>query len=277
MQPPRVALVTNVLSHYRVSCFQELAARQDVCVDFFVLTGEMPHRKYVLATGEPRFPVRVLPGRAWRRPPSDDLHLNDPRPALTGYDVVILGGWAEPTFLALWSLALASRKRVGFWIESTLFEERRGGWKDSLKRMMLHRASVAIVPGSRSADYCAWLGMPRKRIFIAPNSIDVAYFRRQASALAPRRDALRAELGFSGVVILFVGRMVERFKSVSTLIRAFRQVAADSPETRLVLIGEGPDRVDYERLSSELGLDGIQFLNFMSHDDLVRYYAAADI
>ncbi len=277
MQPPRVALVTNVLSHYRVPCFRELAARRDVCVDFFVLTGDMPHRSYVLAAGEAPFPVRILPGRSWHRPPSDDLHLNDPRPALAGHELIILGGWAEPAYLALWSLALANRKRVAFWVESTLFEQPRGGWKDALKRSILRTASVAIVPGSRSADYCAWLGLPRERIFVAPNSVDVSYFRSQAAALLPAREALRAELGFSGAVILFVGRMVERFKSVSILIRAYRQIAAESAGTKLVLIGEGPDRVSYKGLSRELGLNSVEFLNFMPHDELARYYAAADI
>ena len=76
---PRIALVTNVLSHYRVPCFQALVSRLPGQVDFFLLSGDMPHRSYVLAQPQTSLPVRVLPGWALQRPPFDDLHLNDPQ------------------------------------------------------------------------------------------------------------------------------------------------------------------------------------------------------
>jgi glycosyltransferase involved in cell wall biosynthesis len=275
--PPRIALVTNVLSHYRVPCFQALAARMPGRIDFFLLSATMPHRAYVMAAEAPSVSVRILPGWSFHRPPYDDLHLNDPRPALRGYTLLILGGWAEPTFLLLWTLAQLKRMRVAFWVESTLNDLARTTWRESLKRLMLRRAAGVIVPGQNAAAYCEWLGVPRTRIFTAPNAVNTTYFKQQAKTLLPQRDELRRELGLDGVVIVFIGRMVEAYKNVSVLIRAQQQLEACGQNANLVLIGEGEDRAEYERLAHVLKVHSIRFIDFLNHDALCRYYAAADI
>lgn len=277
MMPPRVALVTNVLSHYRVPCFETLATRLPGRLDFYFLSATMPHRAYVLAHQAPTFSARVLPGWAFQRPPYDDVHLNDPRPVLRHYDLMILGGWAEPSYLLLAMLAPLQRTRVAFWIESTLNDLARTTWREQLKRWMLRRAVGALVPGKNAAAYLEWLGMPRPRIFTAPNAVNTMYFKQQANTLLPQRDTLRHTLGLVGVVILFVGRMVEAYKNVSLLIRAQQQLEARGHPASLVLIGEGEDRAAYERLVRELGVQRVQFFDFMNHDELCRYYAAADI
>lgn len=274
---PRVALITNILPHYRVPCFEALVARFDGEIDFFVLTDTMAHRQFVMAALSPALRVRVLKGAAWSRPPFDDLHLNDPRPALDNYDLIVLSGWDEPTFLLVWLLARLKKTRVAFWVESTYNDAPRDTWKESVKRFLLKPAVGAIAMGTNSAAYCAWLGVPHAKIFIAPNAADSAFFSARARELAPRRAALRAELGLQGVVILFVGRMVEHYKRVSVLLCAQQLLESKKLPAQLVLIGEGPDRAGYESLCRELNLQNVRFLNFLDHDGLARQYAAADI
>src|SRR5207244_1942255 len=154
--------------------------------------------------------------------PNDDTHLNDPRPALQNHQVIVLGGWAEPSYLLLWTLSQMTRKRVVFWIESTADDLARAGWKETLKRTMVGRAVGVVVSGRSAQQYCEQLGVPREKIFRAPNAIDTEYFSRQAHLLLPQREQLRAELNLQGIVILFVGRMVESFKNVSILLAAQR-------------------------------------------------------
>ncbi len=271
------ALVTNVLPHYRVKGFECLAERLVGRIDFFVLTETMAHRNFVLADAHPNLNVHVLPGKAFARPPFDDVHLNDPRPALRDHDLIILSGWDEPTFVLLWWLAQLQGKRVVFWIESNYQDGIRTTWKESYKRFLLKHAVGAIAMGKNSAAYCEWLGLPRSKIFIAPNAGDSDYFRAEAEELEPKRDELRQEFGFEGVVILFVGRMVEFYKNVSALLRAQRCLEEKNLPAQLVLIGEGPDRVMYEQLARELNLQNVRFENFMNRAQLSRYYAASDI
>ena len=51
----------------------------------------------------------------------------------------------------------------------------------------------------------------------------------------------------------FAGRLT-RPKGADVLIRAFARVAVDVPEARLLIVGDGPERVRLERLAVDLGL-----------------------
>lgn len=278
MKPnPRVALVTNILPHYRVACFEALAARWKGTVDFFVLTETMAQRQFVMADAPSHLKVQTLRGLAWQRPPFDDVHWNDPRPVLTGYDLIVLSGWDEPTFLTLWLVARLQKTRVAFWVESTYNDAPRNTWKEGFKRFLLRGAVGTIAMGTNAAAYCEWLGVPREKIFIAPNAANSAYFSARARELLPQREQLRAKLGLHGVVILFVGRMVELYKRVTVLLRAFRLLEAKNLPVQLVMVGEGPDRAGYERSAAALHLRNARFVDFLQHAPLTEYYAAADI
>jgi hypothetical protein len=183
--PPRIAFVTNVLAHYRVPCFQALAARLDGQIDFFLLTENMASRRYVMAQDTGALQFQVLSGKSLARPPHDDIHLNDPRPVLRDHQLIVMGGWAEPSYLLLWTLAQLSNKRLAFWLESTAYENARSARKEKIKRRMLSRASGVIAAGTRAAEYAQQLGVPKRKIFRAPNAINVDYFQAQARALLP--------------------------------------------------------------------------------------------
>src|SRR5581483_214719 len=223
------------------------------------------------------FPVRILRGKAFGNPPDDDVHLNNVLPVLLNHDLIVLGGWAEPSYLLLWALAQLSGKRVAFWMESTREDLTRPNWKESLKKFLLAHSVGVVAASTRAAEYCELLGMPRGTIFYAPNAVNTAYFRHQAAMLVPQRAALRRELGMDRITILFVGRMVEFFKNVSTLLRAQQILENRNVPIELRLIGEGPDRRAYEAFAQELKLRHVRFENFMAHDTLCCFYAAADV
>ncbi len=275
---PRVALVTNVLAHYRVPCFRRLAAQFGTRLTIYLLTGDMAHRRYVLARDGADLPVVRLRGWRWRRPPLDDRHLNDVRPVLgSDWRVLILGAWDEPTYLLLWAWAVARRRRIVFWIESTAHDLPRTGVKEAVKRLLLRRAAACIVPGQRAGEYCRRLGMPPERIFTAPNATDRDYFRGRAERLLPRRPALRRAAGLRRPAVLFVGRLVERYKGVASLLEAGARLERRGLAPTLLVAGEGPDEALYRRLAGELGLGDARFLGNLEHEELCRYYAMADV
>ncbi len=286
---PRLALVTNVLAHYRRRCFERLDERLSGRVTFFLLTDAMAHRSYVLA-GQGERPAGDAAGgggpnvvtlkQGWRRrrPPYDDSHWNAVGPVMRGgYDVLILGGWSEPTYLWLWLRHLLRRTKVLFWVESTARDFGRRWPQEAVKRLLLRRAAGCIVPGKRAGEYCRQLGMHDDRIFVAPNATDRAYFRRQAESLAPRREELRHELGLECLNLLFVGRLVESMKGVASLLQAVADLESRGLEVTLSIAGDGPDRDRYETLASELGCRDVRFLGSLGHDELCRHYAAADV
>jgi glycosyltransferase involved in cell wall biosynthesis len=247
-------------------------------IDIFLLAEQMKHRHYVLASTENRLPLTYLPGWRWHHPPDDDRHLNDVRPILRGgYDVLILSAWDEPTYLLLWAWALARRIKVLFWIESTAYDYERSGVKEAYKRLLLKGAAGCIVPGQRAQAYCQQLGVLEERIFIAPNAVDRSYFRARAEALLPKREVMRSETALRTLIVLFVGRLVDAFKDVSTLIRACAQLERRGLSLSLLLAGDGPDREHYQKLAQQERLADVRFLGILDHDTLCRYYAMADV
>ena len=273
-----VAFVSNIFSKYREPCFSRLAERLDKRVTFYFLTRKIDHRSMLIAKQHPDIQAQWLRGWKWRSPPKDDRHLNDILPIIQGKpDIMVLSAWDEPTYVLLWLWGVLLRKKIIFWIESTAADARRRGLKETYKKLLLSQASGCIVPGMKSFDYCRILGMPENRIFVAPNAVDRDFFRSQADHLLPRREEIRLELGFSGVVILFVGRMTEEYKHISYLMRSFQQLHTSGEEVSLALVGDGSDRNSYEEMVKRHNIFGVQFLGEMDHDQLCRVYAAADI
>jgi len=277
----RVAFVTNVLSHYRLPCFKTLAEKLKGDIGFFFLTKSMPHRDFVISKDRDNLSAVWLKGWSWHRPPNDDRHLNDISHIVKGgYDVIVIGGWDEPTYLLLWLWAIMSRKKVIFWIESTAYDAYNGPHrkvKEYYKQLLLKYADGCSVPGRRALQYCSTLGMPQSKIFVAPNSTDRAYFINQANRFVPRRNEIRRGLGIEGVVLLFVGRLVEEHKHLSTLIDALGKLTPKGGTASLVVAGNGPDRKRYERMVAKHETPRVYFVGELNHDQLCEIYAAADI
>jgi glycosyltransferase involved in cell wall biosynthesis len=69
-------------------------------------------------------------------------------------------------------------------------------------------------------------------------------------------------------VFLFCGRLdVE--KGVSLLLRAFARLRAEIPSARLRIVGQGPGRLELERIAGALGLeDSVTFLGWLSPPEI---------
>jgi glycosyltransferase involved in cell wall biosynthesis len=281
---PNVAWVTNLLAYYRLPCFRELCEKMSGRLTFFLMDDGKKKRSYITATEENGLPTVHLRGWQWSRPKSlflhcyDDLHLNDLRPIVHGqYDTLVLSGWDEPTYLLLWAWGVASQKRIIFWCESTTHDLLRGPIRETYKRFLLRHADGCIVAGKRSYEYCEQLGMAGSRVFNAPNTTDCKYFQLKAMELLAKREALRNAAGLRGLVILFVGRLEESQKGVSTLIQSCAALERESISISLVCAGDGQDKEFYENLVRREGLRCIRFPGMLGRDELCQYYAMSDV
>src|SRR5262249_6549454 len=72
-----------------------------------------------------------------------------------------------------------------------------------------------------------------------------------------------------------VGRLNE-VKCQDLLLRAFAQVVVASPQTRLLLVGDGPMRGDLERLADQLGVaESVHFAGYQAQPE--RFLAIMDV
>jgi len=86
-----------------------------------------------------------------------------------------------------------------------------------------------------------------------------------------------ARNGSSDQVVLFVGRLARK-KGVEYLLRAFPEVLARHPDTRLLVVGDGPCRKELETLSSQLRLgDCVRFAGAQPPAALPRFYQSSRV
>jgi phosphatidylinositol alpha-mannosyltransferase len=76
--------------------------------------------------------------------------------------------------------------------------------------------------------------------------------------------------------ILFVGR-IEKRKGLKYLLRAIPAVREHLPNTRFIIVGDGPLRAGYQHLVEKAGLQDVVFVGRVSDDELPSYYASADV
>ncbi|WP_448383395.1 glycosyltransferase [Desulfosoma sp.] len=121
-----------------------------------------------------------------------------------------------------------------------------------LRRKKLGRAARAFVAPSRFVKDMAVArqGIPERKIVVIPHGIDVEHFR----------PGLEPEYGR----ILFVGRLVE-LKGLHHLIEAVSRIRPSFPQTRLVVVGDGPERAFYQSLAQRKLGRSCTFLGAQPH------------
>jgi glycosyltransferase involved in cell wall biosynthesis len=134
-------------------------------------------------------------------------------------------------------------------------------------------ALIAVSPEVR--DDLVRLGVARESKFTV---IRLGLDLEQRIAAPPdARERVRAELGIGqeSFVVAWLGRMTE-IKRVEDLMQAFADVRGRGVEAVLVLVGDGPDRAELERLTDELGVaDAVCFTGFRA--DVGSIYCASDV
>ncbi len=130
-----------------------------------------------------------------------------------------------------------------------------------------HNSSAGtLTPTREMAD--ALLQQGFHHIHTWPRGVDAGLFDPQ------RRDPeLRASWGAvaTGPVVLYVGRIAPE-KNVDLALRAYRAIAARLPDTRFVLVGDGPTRERLQQACPEAIFAGARI-----GADLARHYASGDL
>ncbi len=129
------------------------------------------------------------------------------------------------------------------------------------------KVRVAVSPSAQSFASQA-MAVPANSFTILPNGVDDHRF-----AGAQPIDEL---VDPDKPLLLFVGRLEKR-KGLETLVKAFLRLRASGQRLRLVVVGEGPERERCQSLVPPSLRTEVQFVGAVSHDDLPRYHASADV
>lgn len=280
----RVGVISPEPTPYRAPLFDRLAARDDLDLTVIYAARTVGARQWHV---EPKHRAVFLSG-GLRLPLGRVLHHDYPvTPSIwrllsrERFDCLVIGGWS--VFAAQAAIVWSRIHGVPYVVTSeSHLDERRAAWKRALKRLVLplvlRPAAGALATGALSREHLEAYGVPRERIRIFANTVDVDELGRSVDAARDRRDAIRAELGveLGAVAVLYVGRLVPQ-KGLPDLLEAVaRAAAASSAPLRLVLVGDGPDRPELEALATQLAVQAT-FAGFREGGMLVDAYAAADV
>jgi glycosyltransferase involved in cell wall biosynthesis len=126
---------------------------------------------------------------------------------------------------------------------------RRSWWGHRLyvlrKKRLFREAAKFLVPSMFLWRKALERGFPGEKMVLLPHGVDLSRFY-------PSLD--QVEFGR----ILYVGRLIDR-KGLPFLLEALGHLRSQYPSVRLVVIGDGPKRAEYEARGKELLGDHIEF------------------
>jgi len=128
------------------------------------------------------------------------------------------------------------------------------GWSVEKLTTKLTKGNVAV--SERTKEDLERIGV-KGDVQVIPNGIDFGEIEK-----------IRASEEESDII--FAGRLIKE-KNVDVLIKAVELVRKKIPDVKCMIIGDGPEKGDLEKLATDLGLDGnITFTGFLeNHDDVI--------
>jgi glycosyltransferase involved in cell wall biosynthesis len=178
----------------------------------------------------------------------------------------------------------------GFWEETYLSrQQQRYGWDlaalaagPGLPDFYLRRQQVegrarraadrVVTLAEVMADRIVAGGVPRERITVVPNAVDVAAF-----PVLERNSDLAATLGIAPdtVVIGYISSLAE-YEGIDTLVAAYARVRdATGTPVALLVVGDGPVRAELQEAAKDLA--GVHFTGQVPHDTVLTYYSLIDV
>lgn len=142
------------------------------------------------------------------------------------------------------------------------------------RRALLAAHHVVVVSRFTASVVADLLGPAgRDRIRLIENGVDIARFSPR-----PRPADLAGQYGLAGCfVFVSVCRLLEK-KGIDHALRAFARVAAEFPDSRFLIVGDGPYRATLETIAADCGIaDKVAFAGAVAEEELVDHYALGDV
>lgn len=135
-----------------------------------------------------------------------------------------------------------------------------------------------IVPTKKAYDLFKEKYNVKRNIHIVPTGIEVERFYKEKIDIKKIRE-LKKKYNFSkrDFIAIFVGRIAEE-KNVPFLIEVTENIIKEKPNFKLLIIGDGPDKENYENMVKERNLEkNIIFTGKVAWEAIPIYYQLGDV
>jgi glycosyltransferase involved in cell wall biosynthesis len=148
----------------------------------------------------------------------------------------------------------------------------RGRWLAKAKAAALRQAGRITVNSSATRSAVEQLVGPLPTIHEIPMGATGPKARERATI-----NRIRVQLADGSPLVAFVGRLVPE-KGIGDLIEAFEILARNGNDCRLVVIGDGPMRLELEDRVEQFDRAGrVHFLGWLESEAVADHLAAADM
>ncbi|MET1755145.1 glycosyltransferase family 4 protein [Novosphingobium sp. RD2P27] len=255
--PLRVAVIYHVWPHYREAVMQAMDRSKAIAYDFYGSGEPLEGILHADTAAVDRFikaPFRRLGNFLWQP--------QAVKAAGGGhYDALIM--LADPNFVSTWVAAVLARWRrtpVLFWGHGWLKPENR--LKQRVRRLYFGLSHQFLVYAERGKRLGTAVGFPPERITVVYNSLAVeradAVIALIESGMtnAERPQAFFADPGRP--LLICTARLTARCR-FDVLLKAAVLLEERGQAVNVLLVGEGPERAELERMAAEHALEVLFF------------------
>lgn len=142
---------------------------------------------------------------------------------------------------------------------------------------ILYRHADRVTAPSRKAARFPFLSSVGDRLTVVPNGLEIEKYQNRFSD--HERSAFRMSLGIDDHTraLVTVARLSKE-KNIQELISYLPGLLKRYPDTKFLIVGDGPDRENLHMLAGKLQLrDKVLFTGRIPPEDIWRYYAAGDL
>ncbi len=140
------------------------------------------------------------------------------------------------------------------------------------KKIFLSANYIQVI-SNYLGDYAKGMGYKGK-LKVIPNAVNIKYFSKNTNDQLLQE--LKTKLGIDNEdkILITTSRLVKK-NAVDDVIKSLKYL----PENiKFFILGEGPDRLDLDKLCLELGLkDRVKFFGLVDHKELPDYLKVSDI
>jgi glycosyltransferase involved in cell wall biosynthesis len=252
----RVAIVYQYVAHYREPIFKRLSADRDVEYTVFSDSssniGSLAVMNFGNDTGNGDTSIRrkgvknhwFFNSLLWQ---SGVLSIAFRK----HFDVIIYLG--DVHYLSTWVSAAVARmsgKRVLFWGHG--FKTFESGIRSIIKKLFFRIPNGHLLYGNIGRDYLIHSGFKSDDLYVVYNSLDFEAQKSIYSGLSEQKIRAVRERLFDdpdAPLLVSIGR-IDRYKRLDILVEAVDILRREGFAANLLIIGDGPDRNNVERLAA---------------------------
>jgi len=137
----------------------------------------------------------------------------------------------------------------------------------SIEQVLLAEADRIIAVSSEIRDFAISCGAKPGRIAVLPNAADSIFLDAETWAAETGRP----------FTVGFVGSL-KSWHGLSELLEAFSRFSKKAPDSLLLLVGDGPERLNLEALADKLEIaEKIEWAGEIPHDSVPRFLGRMDV